>query len=93
MSRRTKRSYIHNPPAVASPIPVIQNQIIAAAITFVTLLILWLSDLLSRSLTGPASQIAQYVSITKRFEDMPRGVIDTKDVIFFVPTPRQGSLK
>ena len=61
-----------------------QNQIIAAAITFVTLLILWLSDLLSRSLSGPASQVAQYVSITKRFEDMPRGVVDTKDVIFFV---------
>ncbi len=61
-----------------------QNQIIAAAITFVTLLILWLSDLLARTLTGPASQIAQYVSITKRFEDMPRGVIDTKDLIFFV---------
>jgi ABC-2 type transport system permease protein len=61
-----------------------QNQIIAAAITFVTLLILWLSDLLSRTLSGPASQIAQYVSITKRFEDMPRGVIDTKDIIFFV---------
>ena len=60
-----------------------QNQIIAAAITFVTLLILWLSDLLSRSLTGPAAQIAQYISITKRFEDMPKGVIDTKDVIFF----------
>jgi ABC-2 type transport system permease protein len=35
-------------------------------------------------LTGPASQIAQYISITKRFEDMPRGVIDTKDVIFFL---------
>lgn len=61
-----------------------QNQIIAAAITFVTLLILWLSDLLSRTLSGPASQIAQYVSITKRFEDMPRGVVDTKDIIFFV---------
>ena len=61
-----------------------QNQIISAAITFVTLLILWLSDLLSRSLTGPAAQVAQYVSITKRFEDMPRGVIDTKDLIFFI---------
>jgi ABC-2 type transport system permease protein len=60
------------------------NQIISAAITFVSLLMLWLADALSRVLTGPASQIAQYISITKRFEDMPRGVIDTKDVIFFL---------
>lgn len=61
-----------------------QNQIISAAVTFVTLLLLWLSDALSRILGGTAAQIAQYVSITKRFEDMPRGVIDTKDVIFFL---------
>lgn len=61
-----------------------QNQIISAAITFVTLLMLWLSDALSRVLGGTAAQVAQYVSITKRFEDMPRGVIDTKDVVFFL---------
>ena len=60
------------------------NQIIAAAVTFVSLLMLWLADALSRVLSGPASQVAQYISITKRFEDMPRGVIDTKDVIFFL---------
>lgn len=60
-----------------------QNQIISAAITFVTLLVLWLSDLLARGVSGPAAQVVQYISITKRFEDMPRGVIDTKDVIFF----------
>jgi ABC-2 type transport system permease protein len=61
-----------------------QNQIVAAAVTFVTLLILWLSDSLSRVVGGPAASVAQYISITKRFEDMPRGVLDTKDVIFFV---------
>jgi ABC-2 type transport system permease protein len=60
------------------------NQIIAAAVTFVTLLLLWLADALSRVLSGPAAQVVQYVSITKRFEDMPRGVLDTKDVVFFV---------
>ncbi|HZT05653.1 MAG TPA: ABC transporter permease subunit [Chloroflexota bacterium] len=61
-----------------------QNQIIAAAVTFVTLLLLWLSDSLSRQFTGIPGQVAQYVSITKRFEDMPRGVVDTKDIVFFV---------
>jgi ABC-2 type transport system permease protein len=61
-----------------------QNQIVAAVVTFVTLLILWLSDALSRIVGGTAAQVAQYVSITKRFEDMPRGVLDTKDVFFFL---------
>lgn len=61
-----------------------QNQIIAVAVTFVSLLGLWLSDALGRLATGPVAQIAQYVSITKRFEDMPRGVVDTKDIVFFL---------
>jgi len=61
-----------------------QNQIIAAAVTFVSLLMLWLSDALSKQFTGIPGQIASYVSITKRFEDMPRGVLDTKDIIFFI---------
>lgn len=61
-----------------------QNQIISAAITFVTLLMLWLADALSRALSGPAAQFVQYISVTRRFEDLPRGVVDTKDVIFFL---------
>ncbi len=61
-----------------------QNQIIAAVVTFVSLLMLWLSDALSRILGGTAASVAQYVSITKRFEDMPRGILDTKDIVFFL---------
>ena len=60
------------------------NQIVAAAITFVTLLLLWLADSLSRVVSGPVAQVAQYISITKRFEDMPRGILDTKDIVFFL---------
>lgn len=62
-----------------------QNQIVAAVITFVTLLLLWLSDALANTvLGGTAADVVRYISITKRFEDMPRGVIDTKDVVFFL---------
>jgi ABC-2 type transport system permease protein len=60
------------------------NQIVAVAISFVTLLSLWLSDLLTRGLGGPLANVAQYISITKRFEDMPRGILDTKDIVFFI---------
>jgi ABC-2 type transport system permease protein len=62
-----------------------QNQIVAAVITFVVLLVLWLSDILAGSVIGgAAAEVARYISITRRFEDMSRGVIDTKDVVFFL---------
>lgn len=62
-----------------------QNQIVAAVVTFVTLLILWLSDSLANTvLSGTAADVVRYVSITQRFNDMPRGIIDTKDVVFFL---------
>jgi ABC-2 type transport system permease protein len=61
-----------------------QNQIISAVISFVLLLAFWLIDALSRQFTGVAGQVVQYISMTKRFEDMPRGVIDTKDIVFFL---------
>ncbi|HEY3116097.1 MAG TPA: ABC transporter, partial [Chloroflexota bacterium] len=34
--------------------------------------------------SGPAGDVFKYISITQRFQDMPRGVIDTKDVVFFL---------
>lgn len=62
-----------------------QNQIVAAVITFVVLLVLWLSDILAGSvISGTAADVARYVSMTRRFEDMSRGVIDTKDIVFFL---------
>ena len=62
-----------------------QNQIVAGVITFAVLLILWLSDILAGSvLSGIPADVARYISMTRRFEDMSRGVIDTKDIIFFL---------
>ena len=65
-----------------------QNQIVAAVMTFVTLLILWLSDALANTvLGGSAAAVVKYISITQRFQDMPKGIIDTKDVVFFLAIP------
>lgn len=61
------------------------NQIVAAVITFVVLLVLWLSDILAGSVIGGgAAEVARYISMTRRFEDLSRGVIDTKDIVFFL---------
>jgi ABC-2 type transport system permease protein len=61
-----------------------QNQIIAALLAFVILLILWLSDALGNFTQGRIGDFFRYVSITKHFDEFPRGVIDSKDIIYFL---------
>lgn len=61
-----------------------QNQIVAAIITFAVLLILWLSDSLSGFAGGVLSDIASYLSVNNHFQEFSRGVIDTKDVLYFL---------
>lgn len=61
-----------------------QNQIIAAVLAFGLLLILWLSDSLGQFLGGTVGTIVSYISVNNHFSDFPRGVINTKDVIFYL---------
>jgi ABC-2 type transport system permease protein len=61
-----------------------ENQIIAALVAFSFLLILWLSDNLGQFLGGTLGGIVSYVSVTTHFQDFPTGVINTKDVIYFL---------
>lgn len=61
-----------------------ENQIVAAVLAFVFLLILWLSDNLGQSLGGPIGTIISYISVIQHFQDFPSGVINTKDVIFYL---------
>jgi ABC-2 type transport system permease protein len=61
-----------------------ENQIVAVLLSFGLLLLLWLIDW-SASFAGPtAAKILQYVSIIQHLRDFQRGVIDTKDVIFYL---------
>jgi ABC-2 type transport system permease protein len=61
-----------------------ENQIVAVMLSFGLLLLLWLIDW-SASFAGPtAAKILQYVSIIQHLRDFQRGVIDTKDVIFYL---------
>jgi ABC-2 type transport system permease protein len=61
-----------------------QNQIIAALLAFAFLLILWLSDNLGQFLGGTLGSIVSYVSVTNHFQDFPNGVINTKDVVYYL---------
>jgi ABC-2 type transport system permease protein len=61
-----------------------ENQIVAVLLAFGSLLLLWLIDW-SASFAGPTSaKILQYLSIIEHLEDFQRGVIDTKDVVFYL---------
>jgi ABC-2 type transport system permease protein len=61
-----------------------ENQIVAAVLSFVFLLVLWLSDNLGQSIGGPVGQAVSYVSVISHFQEFPQGVINVKDVVFFL---------
>jgi ABC-2 type transport system permease protein len=61
-----------------------QNQIIAALLTFVVLLILWLADALGNFTQGRIGDLFRFLSITKHFDEFPRGVIDSRDILYFL---------
>jgi ABC-2 type transport system permease protein len=63
---------------------VTRSQIVAIALTFATLLFLWVINWASDT-AGPVTRaIVSALSITDRFEDFSKGVIDTKHVIYYL---------
>jgi ABC-2 type transport system permease protein len=60
------------------------NQIVAAVLSFAILLILWVIDALGSLFGGGAGSVASYLAVYTHFTDMTQGVIDTKDVVYFL---------
>jgi ABC-2 type transport system permease protein len=61
-----------------------ENQIVAAAITFGILLLFWVIGWSSQFAGGSVGRLLSHLSLLDHFEDFPKGVIDTKDVIFYL---------
>jgi ABC-2 type transport system permease protein len=60
-----------------------QNQIIAAVLSFGALLLFWIIGWL-KSLVGPATgEVVEYMSLTKHLESFAKGVLDSRDFIYF----------
>ncbi len=59
-----------------------ENQIIAAAISFTFILIMWLLTWITGSM-GP-DNIIGYFAISSHFEDLNKGVVDARDIIFYL---------
>ncbi len=61
-----------------------RNQIISAVISFGVLLVLWLIGA-AKEWVGPvAGSVLAYVSILKHFEGLAKGLVDSRDILFYV---------
>ncbi len=61
-----------------------KNQIIAGAATFGICLLLWILEWVSGYETSAWAQVLAYMSIITHFESFAKGVLDSKDAIFYV---------
>ena len=61
-----------------------KNQIIAAAVTFAVCLTLFVLDWSAGFETATWAQVMAYLSITRHYESFAKGLIDSKDAIYYV---------
>lgn len=61
-----------------------KNQIIAGTATFAACLLLWVLDWVSAYETATWAQVVSYISVLAHFESFSRGVIDSKDAIYYL---------
>jgi ABC-2 type transport system permease protein len=61
-----------------------KNQIIAGAATFGACLLLWVLDWVAGYETSTWARVMSYISVIPHFESFARGVLDTKDAIFYL---------
>lgn len=61
-----------------------ENQIVAAVSTFGILLFFWVISWAADSAGGALGRVISHLSITEHFDSFARGVLDTKDVIYYL---------
>jgi ABC-2 type transport system permease protein len=57
---------------------------VAALATFGTLLMFWVISWAADSAPGGIGRVLSHLSITEHFETFAKGVIDTKDLIYYL---------
>lgn len=61
-----------------------RNQIIAGGVTFFVCLLLWLLSWFTAFDTTGAASVINYLSIVTHFENFSKGVLELKDVVFYL---------
>lgn len=61
-----------------------KNQIVAGAATFAVLILLWVLEWVSGYESSTWATVLAYISVIPHYESFARGVIDTKDLVFYL---------
>ncbi len=61
-----------------------ENQIIASVVTFFILLVFWIIGWFADSVGGNWRALFQYLSIPEHLDNFGKGVVDTKDVVYYL---------
>ncbi len=61
-----------------------RNQIVAGVATFAICLLLWVLDWVTAFATSTGGKVISYLSVVQHFEGFSKGVLDTKDLIFYL---------
>lgn len=61
-----------------------KNQIVAGALTFGVLLLLWVLNWISSFESSTFSRVCEYLAISPHFEQFSKGVIELKDLIYYL---------
>jgi ABC-2 type transport system permease protein len=61
-----------------------ENQIVAAVTCFVVLLLLYVISWPAETAGSPLGDLLKYLSVTEHFSEMVKGLIDTRDIVYFL---------
>ncbi len=61
-----------------------KNQIVAGAVTFGVCLLLWVLEWVSGYETATWARVLAYMSVITHFESFGKGVLDSKDAVFYI---------
>lgn len=61
-----------------------KNQIVAGVVTFACFLLLWVLDWVNAYSTSTIGKVCQYLAIAPHFQQFAKGVIELKDMVYFL---------
>lgn len=61
-----------------------ENQVIAAIVSFVGLLIMWIADGIGGMVGGFVAKILYWISLLSRYEDFNRGVLSLSAIVYYL---------
>jgi ABC-2 type transport system permease protein len=69
-----------------------KNQIVGFIVGLLICFLLWIVDKAAIILPGSLGELLEYLSVTYHFENIARGVIDTRDILYYVSVTTTGLL-